>query len=86
MPEIKEDTTLKSIVKDYLERNDYDGLYNDNCSCHKSDLFPESYCCREGDCRPGYLVTCSESCPDGFDFCIRQDKNDECEHEEESDE
>lgn len=42
------------IIKEYLEKHGYDGLYRDNeCACHKDDLMP----CDGmwGDCKPGYM-------------------------------
>ena len=51
--------TVKDIVKEYLENNNYDGLYSDNggCACHLSDLIP---CGNEKieQCRPGYKSKC----------------------------
>lgn len=48
--------TVKEIVKDYLERNGYDGLCTQDCGCDKDYLFP---CCGEGfpeHCVPAYKV------------------------------
>ena len=45
--------TVEDIVKAYLKKHCYDGLYNpdDECGCFASDLFP----CGSGHgCRPGY--------------------------------
>ena len=43
----------KGIIKEYLEKNDYDGLYSEDCGCFISDLIP----CGEpfDTCMPGYL-------------------------------
>ena len=44
---------VRDMVKDYLEKNGYDGLFNDcMCGCHVDDLIP---CCGACDlCEPGY--------------------------------
>lgn len=34
--------TVKEIVIEYLKKNGYDGLYNDDCGCALDDLIP---CC-----------------------------------------
>jgi len=67
--------TIKEIVKEYLEKNGYDGLYNANgqCACRRNDLFP----CQEGfeECSPGYRGACNGSCDDPpCDFHIYDDK------------
>lgn len=44
---------IKEIVKQYLEVNNYDGLWNADCGCSLSDLMV----CDEPDldyCQPGY--------------------------------
>ena len=49
---------LKGIVREYLEKNGFDGLFNeDACGCLKDDLFP----CEnpEEDCIPGYRHPCT---------------------------
>lgn len=45
--------TVKEIIKDWLEKHGYDGLYTDKCGCSRSFLFP---CLQEGviSCKPGY--------------------------------
>lgn len=48
---------VKKIVKEYLEKNGYDGLYSvDDCACEVSDLMP----CEEmgWDCTAGYKFPC----------------------------
>jgi hypothetical protein len=52
------ETTVLTIVKDYLEANGYDGLRNSDgeCGCELSDLSPLD--CLEKSCSPGYKVTC----------------------------
>lgn len=44
--------TVKSIVKEWLKSNGYDGLYHDDCGCGIGDLMP----CDGGcvDCAPAY--------------------------------
>jgi len=46
--------TVKEIVKEYLIKNGYDGLYDRECGCRIDDLMP----CVEGfeGCQAGYLV------------------------------
>jgi len=49
--------TIKEIVKEYLEKNRYDGLYCDECACEIDDLMP----CEEpeiANCEAGYKVPC----------------------------
>jgi len=55
--------TVEKIVRDYLERNGFDGLCCTDCGCDLSDLAP----CGNwpGDCEPGYRVSCSDE-PDDF--------------------
>ena len=57
--------TIKEIIKDYLEKNGYDGLFNGNipCGCLKDDLNP----CGEpfDECLPGYRGACSGDCDSG---------------------
>ena len=43
--------TVKEIIKDWLLRNGYDGLYNDDCWCMADDLWA---CGNIGECLPGY--------------------------------
>lgn len=67
--------TVKEIVKDYLERNGYDGLCGDNCGCSKED-FPA--CERLSiECRPAYKKKANcLSCPIQ---CDAYDENEEVE-------
>jgi hypothetical protein len=55
---------VKEIVKEYLEKNGYDGLYNvdGECGCPKDSLLP----CSESfdQCCPGYRGACDGSCDD----------------------
>lgn len=48
-------STVKKIVYEYLVKNGYDGLYNDDigCSCLSLDLFP-CECFHARNCRVGY--------------------------------
>ena len=54
--------TVRDIVRDYLRKHGYDGLYNDagDCACLIDDLMPCTAC--EGayvdDCEPGYKTPC----------------------------
>ena len=56
--------TVKGIVKDYLEKNGYDGLCSKNCGCGLGNLMPCKY--RNIPlCEPAYKLIChgSEKCP-----------------------
>jgi hypothetical protein len=50
--------TVKEIVKTYLKKNKYDGLYSATglCGCEMDDLFP----CDNNfdDCKPGFKKFC----------------------------
>jgi hypothetical protein len=63
MPKIEVD--LHEIVRQWLSRYDYDGLFNEGvCGCELSDLMP----CSEPqmDCQPGYKVPCDPAtCEEG---------------------
>ncbi len=51
--------TVKEIVRDYLNENEFDGLYQPGeCACEKSDLAP----CGETplDCMVGYKIPPNE--------------------------
>lgn len=59
---------IKEIVKAFLEKNGFDGLFDDlgACGCENSDLMP----CDESvwNCLPGYKIKCDpESCELGGD-------------------
>ena len=46
--------TIAQIVKEYLQENDFDGLFFPGvCSCELKDLFPCGDNC--ADCQAGYL-------------------------------
>ena len=66
---------IKSIVKEYLEQNGYDGLYqDDNCACQNSDIMP----CDEPypDCKAGYFQKLtSDQIADGYIFFIGAKKD-----------
>lgn len=48
---------VRTIVRDYLTANGYDGLHNHQCGCDKDDLFPCGYeqAC---ECHPAYRWEC----------------------------
>jgi hypothetical protein len=49
-------TDVKSIVREYLKKNGYDGLYNEwgECGCVNEDLFP---CGSDPiECKPGHKI------------------------------
>ena len=63
--------TISDIVKEFLERNGFDGLFvADTCACSNDDLFP----CGEssGDCTAGYRQPCT--CGEDHDFHIGGEK------------
>ena len=74
----------KGIVKDYLVRNEFDGLYNghNDCGCEVSDLSP----CMDGmgdRCQPGYKALCTPECDHDFghepgQWHIQPHKTDSC--------
>lgn len=76
--------SIKSIIKDYLDKHNYDGLYNERveCFCHKDD---DLFLCEDApvDCKPGYShncsscrTRCSAHCSAHIDKCIKGE-NDE---------
>ena len=53
--------TVKEIVKDYLEQNDYDGLCREGCGCGLDDIMPCKY--RNIPlCEPAYNHGCNGDC------------------------
>jgi len=50
---------VKTIVKQYLEKNGFDGLYRDDCGCLFHELMPCD--CDISECQPGYKNTHSVS-------------------------
>lgn len=68
--EVEEVQELGEIVKDWLKKHGYSGLYNDDCGCSLAELMP----CDEPhpDCIAGYLIPCK---PDGeWDFIVGPNK------------
>lgn len=61
---------VQDIVKDYLERNGYDGIGCEHCSCELADLMP----CGEPTphCEAGYKVPCD--CGEGCNYHIGSEK------------
>ena len=58
------------IVKEYLIKNGYDGLYNDNgCGCEFDDLAPGS--CLGDCCEPGHKMYCDNNENPSEDWYIR---------------
>ena len=47
---------VREIVKKYLKKNGYDGLYCEACGCYLSDLMPCEN--NSSDCEPGYAHKC----------------------------
>jgi len=64
---------VQEIVREYLKKNEFDGLYNSwECACGIDDLMP----CDEvmPDCMPGYKQVMTESESSEFDFIIGPEK------------
>ena len=53
---MSEEITIREIVTKFLVDNNYDGLFNDDCACENSNLFP----CSQVDmsCEAGVRVAC----------------------------
>ncbi|MFZ5986364.1 MAG: hypothetical protein ACOYWZ_04450 [Bacillota bacterium] len=50
--------TTFEIVKEYLEKNGYDGLYNGDCGCNLDDFMPcEGF---SSECSAGYYQDCQQ--------------------------
>ena len=65
-------TTIKEIVKEYLEKNGFDGLYDTwRCACLLTDN-DFMICDEPRDCRAGYKGPCT--CGDGHDYDVYDDK------------
>ena len=62
--------TVEEIVASFLQKNGYDGLFDDECGCKLGDLFPCKEC--SYDCSAGYLVEPSPN--PGYDFIIVSNK------------
>lgn len=61
-----------TMVKEYLEQNDYEGLCSpgNECACAMDDLMPCGGECAM-DCEAGYEVDgCNDTCGEGCDFHI----------------
>ena len=56
--------TVKEIVKEYLEKNNYDGLYCEFCGCRLDDLMP---CSEASSCQAGYAWNCNDCA--NYDDC-----------------
>ena len=70
---------VREIVKQYLESNNFDGLYTENCGCETTDLFP---CEQDGGlCQPGYRYDCECSDDCGFHIGPRPESED-CDEKE----
>ncbi len=68
--------TVKEIIRDYLNENEFDGLYQPGeCACEKSDLAP----CGETplDCMVGYKIPCECEWDIGCTWDIGPEKSDE---------
>jgi len=70
----KDQISVKQIVRQYLGRHGYDGLYSDllECGCALNDLMPCDS--NPDDCLPGYKV---DDPSDEFDFLIVPEKDSE---------
>jgi len=69
--------TVDEMVGDYLDAQEFDGLYNEDgeCGCLAGELSPGS--CMQADCRAGYMGPCDpENCvADGnCDFHVGPEK------------
>lgn len=72
-------TTVASILKEYLQRNGYDGLCGAGCGCEMSEL---GLCDSDAilNCRPGYKHKCVPTedcdCLSGGEvaWCMRPEK------------
>ena len=53
--------TVKEIVKDYLEKNGYDGLCCEGCGCGLDDFMPCEGCDIK-NCKPAYRHGCNGDC------------------------
>jgi hypothetical protein len=59
--------TVNGIVKEYLAKNGYDGLCNDDCGCGLDDLAPCDN--MSEDCMAAYRCEC-ENCQTEYDCDI----------------
>jgi hypothetical protein len=67
--------TTRQIVLEWLMRNEYDGLYKDDCGCFLDDLFPCLDC--NSGCTPGHRVPDPDD-PQGYICGPRVDECPEC--------
>lgn len=62
------------IIKNYLEKNGFDGLCSNECGCLLPDIVP---CCSDfSKCIPGYNVAKPENLRCEFDYYICPSKDD----------
>ena len=70
------------IVKDWLEKNGYDGLFtaDGECACENKELAP---CTQMGEnCQAGYKVEGKDASARGYDFLIVGNKPSEASAED----
>ena len=65
---------VKKIVKEWLEKNGYDGIYCiGECACLKNDLMPcDGY---SADCKPGYKRDAIGEEKEAYDWMMEATKN-----------
>lgn len=70
--EIKKKTNIRTILIEYLRKNNYDGLCNIDleCGCTIDDLIPCDY--NLSECEPAYKMNCP---------CKNKGAHDACEYE-----
>jgi len=59
--------TVKEIVKEYLEKNGFDGLCSENCGCGLDDFMPCGMFANDSTvigCTPAYKHKCKADCTD----------------------
>ena len=59
--------TVKEIIKEYLEKNGYDGLCREGCGCGLEDFMPCGMFALENTvvgCKPAYKHKCKIDCAD----------------------
>ena len=73
---------VEGIVKEYVEKNGYDGLWNEDgeCGCEISNLVPCGEIC--SNCKPGFKKYCkdcdNDECnlrADGCEWCMMRSKS-----------
>ena len=79
-------TNVKSIIKNHLTRNGYDGLFNERLECWCAREDKDFLTCEDipEDCQPGkkaFCNSCKEDCFLGdsgeLTYCIKERKEDE---------